>query len=814
MGSYKILPFMRNGDALRPLYSKITIRKIYGMIIDAETLDIEKTLAYLTLEEKLRLLTGDGMWHTFGAGELPRVRMSDGPNGLRMTNGATSSAVPSTCYPTLGMLANSWDPALMYSIGVGLGHEATAMGVNLLLAPGVNIKRHPLGGRNFEYLSEDPLLSGELGKAYINGVQATGVGACIKHFAANNQEDRRMTSDSIIDPRALREIYLKPFEIALEAQPEAVMCAYNKLNGVPCAENKQLLTDILRNEWGYDGAVISDWGAVRDRIVSLAAGLDLAMPDSLGLFEGDMRTAVLNGSLSEKAIDDALRHLLKLIDNVYLEPYGDFDADAHDKLAYNAAVASLVMLKNDSNFLPLTRDLKILVCGELAMSAPMQGGGSAHVSPLRSLSPLDSFIMRGIDVAYCHGYAQDAKLHAKYVEEAIDCAADADAVIVFVGQPAPTEGVDRDTLDLPEEQNNLIAKLTAAGHRVGVVVCGAGPVAMPWINRVRSIIYSGLNGQNGALAAVDALYGRINPHGKLAETFPADLSDIGTDFGGERVTYRESIFVGYRYYDAIDRRPLFPFGHGLSFSEVSYDDAKLRHAGDGTLEAVITLTNKSVRDTYEIVQVYASDRTGKVLCAKKQLAGFVKAFVEGQTTVTVTVPLKKSAFEFFDVATGKFATPSGEFAVLVGASSADIKFTLMTEIAGDFTDTRTFPAAYSIPHRAKIADADFEKLYGGPLPLPTVPPKKGEYTLGNSISDIKSTLPGKIAELIVMRRAKSTGDPTSAEYRAFVTNAMHTPLSSVAAMSDGAMPLRTARGIVEMANGHFFKGLKLLLSKH
>ncbi len=307
--------------------------------MDEEKLDIEKTLAYFTLDEKTRMLSGDGLWHTFGAGEMPRVRMSDGPNGLRMTDDENLSAVPATCYPAPSMLACSWDPALLYSVGAGIGKEATAMGVNLLLAPAVNIKRHPLGGRNFEYYSEDPLLAGELGKAFISGVQSTGVGACVKHFAANNQETRRMYSDSVIDMRALREIYLKPFEIALEAAPEAVMCAYNKLCGEYCSQNEFLLTTVLRDEWGFDGAVISDWGAVRDRSRALAAGLDLAMPDSRGLFEQNINAALADGSITEQTIDRSVRRILRLTDNVYLEPYGDYDADENDKLAYNAAEA-------------------------------------------------------------------------------------------------------------------------------------------------------------------------------------------------------------------------------------------------------------------------------------------------------------------------------------------------------------------------------------------------------------------------------------------------------------------------------------------
>lgn len=778
----------------------------------AEKLDIDKTLAYFTLDEKIRLLQGDGMWHTFGAGELPRVRMSDGPNGLRMTSGASGAPVPSTCYPTLGMLANSWDPALLYSVGVGLGREATAMGVNLLLAPGVNIKRHPLGGRNFEYFSEDPLLAGALGKAYIRGVQATGVGACVKHFAANNRENYRMTGDSVIDMRTLREIYLRPFELALQAKPAAVMCAYNSLNGEKCAENKFLLTDILRDEWKFDGVAISDWGAVTDRVKSLEAGLDLAMPDSSGLFEKQLADAVATGEISEKQINAALKRILTLVDDVYLEPYGDYDADAHDRLSYNAAAASLVLLKNDAEFLPLTRDMKILVCGENAVSPPIQGGGSAHVSPLRTVSPLDAFILRGIEVSFCHGCSADKKLNDKYKTEALECAQSADAVVVFAGAPAPTEGIDRESLELPEEQNALINELTAAGHRVVAVLCGPGPVAMPWVNRVRGIIYSGLNGQNGALAAVDALYGRINPAGKLAETFPADLKDIGNDFGGETALYREGLFVGYRYYDAIDRDPLFPFGHGLSYCEINYDGATVKRGEDGKLNVYVTLANKSVRDAYETVQAYVADKTGKVLCAKKQLAGFCKAFVEGQTATTVNFPLDMRTFEFFDAESNKFKTIDGEFEILVGSSSADVKHRIKVKVSGEQKTPVPFPDSYKTPFRTKISDEDFYSLLGKP-PEQKQKPQKGEYTLACCINDISSTLSGKIARAIVMKKAKAAGAPDSPDRKAFIAAALYTPLSSVAAMSDGAMPLNVAAGLVEMANGHFFKGIKSMLKK-
>ena len=778
-------------------------------------MDIDKALAYLTLDEKLRMLSGDGMWHTFGAGELPRVRMSDGPNGLRMTEYTMTSAVPATCFPTLSMLANSFDPALLYSVGACIGREATAMGVNLLLAPGVNIKRNPLGGRNFEYFSEDPLLAGEMGKAYISGVQSTGVGACVKHFAANNQEDRRMYSDSVVDARALREIYLKPFEIALQAQPAAVMCAYNKLNGEYCSQNEYLLTTVLRDEWNYDGVVVSDWGAVRDRAKALNAGLDLAMPDSGGLFEQQLLSAFDGGEITEETVDRSLRRLLKLTDDVYLEPYGDFDADAHDRLAYNAAAASLVMLRNIDRFLPLTRDMKIAAVGELASSSPICGGGSSYVSALRRESHIDAMTMRGVNFKYLQGYDSDPKLNQKLCDEAVKGSADCDAVVVFVGGPTPAEGVDRTSLDLPPEQDKLISALTAAGRRVVVVLCSAAPVRMPWINRVRAVLYSGLNGQSGALAAIDALFGRINPCGKLAETFPTALidGDVTRDFGGDMPLYRESIFVGYRYYDAIERRPLFPFGHGLSFCDVSYDGMRVKRLGGAQFDVEITLTNNSVRDANEIVQVYVSDRTGRVMCARKQLAGFSKVFIEGQTTTSTTIHLTPKAFEFFDDKKNKFRIADGEYKILVGASAGDIKHEISVKVDGDYTEHVPVPQSYVTPSIKDITDDDFALVLGRPLPKPPAPPQKGEYTLDCCINDVKGTLIGKIVAHAALKRAKHVGKANSPERAAFVAMMLNTPLSSASAMSDGAMPLKTAKGILKIANGELVAGLKLILKK-
>ncbi len=795
----------------------VTFCYVIMKIMDNERLDIEKILQAMTKDEKLRMLTGDGMWHTFGAGELPRVRMSDGPTGLRMTDSASIAAIPATCFPTPSSIACSWDPALIYSVGAAMGREATALGVNVLLAPGINIKRTPLGGRNFEYYSEDPFLSGTLGKAFVEGVQSTGVGACVKHFAANNQETLRMYYDAVIDPRALNELYLKPFELALAAEPAAVMCAYNKLNGEYCSENGYILTSVLRDRLDYKGVVVSDWGAVHSRYRSLKAGLDLEMPYSPFSYD-DLNAALKAGEITEGDIDRSLRRILELIDNVYLEPYGDFDTDAHDKLAYTAAAESVVLLKNDNNFLPLTKDMKVAVMGYVAECAPIQGGGSSHVTELKKLSPLDALSARSVEVTYYRGYSPDAKENARLHDQALSGAVSADAVVVYVGNTADedaSEGVDRLSIDLPKEQNDLISALTNAGHRVVVVLCTAGPVAMPWAKRVRSIVYQGLSGANGALAAIDAIYGRINPQGRLAETFPNDLDDL--DIDGEknrtRILYRESLFVGYKYYDAIERRVLFPFGHGLSYSNIEYEDLSVTRKGENEFEAAVTLCNRSPRDGYETVQIYISDRTGRLLSPRKQLAGYCKAFVEGGTKTKVVIHIPPEAFTFWNEKENKFCTPDGEFKIIAAASATDIKGEASVKINGDFKDMQIYPEHYKTPVLSSITESDFEDLYGAPLPEEKQPTAKGGYSLDNCLNDFKSCLIGRIACLMVKRRAKTVGASGSTAREAFLASALYTPLSAASSMSDGDLPPKLAKAIVEWANGNRMKALKLLLKK-
>ena len=778
--------------------------------MDAENLDIDKILQSLTLEDKLNMLSGDGMWHTRGIGDLPRVRMSDGPNGVRMEHG--TGTVPATCFPTSSMLANSWSPDLLYRVGEAIAQEATALGVNLLLAPGLNIKRHPLGGRNFEYFSEDPYLSGTLGKAYVSGVQSTGVGACIKHFAANSQEYRRNYSDSVIDPRALHELYLRPFEIALEAEPVAVMSAYNKLNGEYCSQSEYLLKTVLRDELGFKGVTVSDWGAVHNRAQALEAGLDLEMPDSLGLSANELAIALENGEIDEATVDKSVRRILVLIDNVYLQPYGDIDADEHDKLAYSAAAESLVMLKNDS-LLPLTKDMRVAVVGSYAECAPVQGEGSSHVTPLRSVSALEAFEKRAINITYFKGYNSDGSDDAELFDRALTGCKGADAVIVFAGVPAPSEGADRKNMLLPSVQNKLISALADSGHKVAVVLTVPGPVEMPWVDKVRAVIYGGLLGQSGALAEVDALYGRINPRGRLAETFPIDCAGLGKDFGKERTLYRESIFVGYKYYEKTNRRVLFPFGHGLSFSNVTYDAIRLQRTATDEFVVSVTLTNRSARDCYETVQLYVADKTGRVMTPEKQLAAYSKVFVEGETSATVVLHIDKSAFSFFNAAKNCKSVSNGEHKIIVAASATDVKGELSVMLDGTYGDYDDIPEHYVVPFRTSITDDDFASLFPcGTLPEETRKPKKGEYTIDCCLDDIKDSFVAKMFLRSVAKRAKELGLGTPAS-DAYIANVTHTPLYAVAAMSGGALSVGTALGMVEMANGHFFGGLKTMIKQ-
>lgn len=669
--------------------------------------DIRALISEMTLEEKASLCSGLDSWHTKPIERLgiPSIMMIDGPHGLRKQvreeiNSAITSE-PATCFPTGAALACSWDRDLICEVGRALGEECRKEEVSILLGPAANIKRSPLCGRNFEYLSEDPYLSSEIAGAYIKGIQSQGVGASLKHFAANNQETRRFLIDAAIDERTLREIYLASFEGAMKQEPWTVMCAYNKLNGEYCSENKYLLTDILRGEWGFKGSVMSDWGAVNDRPSGLAAGLELEMPSSGGRGDEKIVRAVKSGKLPERVLDNAVEKLLELIfraaDN--RTPKASCDMDAHDRLARRVAGECAVLLKNDDGILPLQKKGTVAVIGTFAKSPRYQGGGSSHVNPAKldcAWDELSKKAENNFRLLYAAGYREDATngvfsntpfesasdiADPVLIDEAVDAARKADVAVIFAGLPEnyESETFDRKHMGMPEGHNRLIEAVAAVQKNVVVVLSNGSPVEMPWINEVRAVLEMYLGGQASGGAAADLLFGDVNPSGKLAETFPEKLGDNPSwlNFPGEidKVEYREGIFVGYRYYDTAGVKPLFPFGHGLSYTKFDYvgisaDRTEISDTDE--LHIKVRLRNSGKLPGREIVQLYVRDRESSVLRPEKELKGFEKVELAPGEEKTVTFTLGKRAFAFYNTGIMDWYVESGEFDILAGPSSQTV----------------------------------------------------------------------------------------------------------------------------------------------
>ncbi|REK55966.1 MAG: glycosyl hydrolase [Thermobacillus sp.] len=661
-----------------------------------QTRDVRALVRQMTLEEKASLLSGRDFWTTKPIERLgiPSVMMTDGPHGLRKQRADADNlglfdSVPATCFPTAAALASSWDRGLIREVGEALGEECQAEDVAILLGPGANIKRSPLCGRNFEYFSEDPYLSSEMAAHHILGVQSKGVGTSLKHYAVNNQEHRRMSVDAVVDERTLREIYLASFEGAVrQAQPWTVMCSYNKVNGTYASEHPELLTRILKEEWGHEGFVVSDWGAVNDRAAGVAAGLELEMPGNGGINDRKVVEAVRNGSLPEDVLDRAVERLLTIILRAVdsRKPGASYDADAHHRLARRAAGESMVLLRNEDGTLPLEKSGRIAVIGELAVKPRYQGGGSSHVKPTRLDNPLDE-IRRSAGpaakVVYAQGYelANDAA-DDRLVEEALQAAAAADVAVIFAGLPESweSEGFDRTHLRMPGNQQSLIEAVAGVQERVVVVLCNGAPVEMPWLGHAKAVLEAYLGGQAMGGAVADVLFGDVNPSGKLAETFPHKLSDNPSHLffpgEGDRVEYREGLFVGYRYYDAKEIEPLFPFGHGLSYTTFAYEKIEIDRArmSDGeTAEVRVTIANTGERAGKEIVQLYVRDRESSVIRPVKELKGFAKVELQPGERKTVTFRLGKRAFAYYEPAIRDWRVESGEFDILVGASSRDIR---------------------------------------------------------------------------------------------------------------------------------------------
>ncbi|NEN05162.1 beta-glucosidase [Diaminobutyricibacter tongyongensis] len=656
----------------------------------------------LTAEEKASLTSGKSFWESTGVDRvgIPSIYLTDGPHGVRKQREGgdhlgIGDSVPATCFPPAVALGSTWDPQLLERVGNALGDEAKAEGVGVLLGPGINIKRSPLCGRNFEYLSEDPILSGRLGAALVDGLQARGVGASLKHFAANNQETDRMRVSADIDERPLREIYLRGFQHIVEhSRPWTVMCSYNRINGVYASEDPWLLTTVLRDEWGFEGLVVSDWGAVNDRVRALVAGLDLEMPSSNGVTDAQLVAAVASGELDESVLDTAANRVIDLIAKAVdgADASADYDRDAHHALAREVAGRSIVLLKNDG-ILPIdpTAGVKIAVIGEFARTPRYQGAGSSQIVPTRLDNALDELreLAGSSEISFAPGYALGGADDAGLVDEAVGVAAAADVAVVFLGLPGEdeSEGFDREHLELPAAQTALLEAVLAANPRVAVVLSNGGAVRLSgWAGRASAIVEGWLLGQAGGGAIADVLFGAVNPSGRLAETIPLRLEDTPAflDFPGEagHVRYGEGLFVGYRYYDSRDAAVDFPFGHGLSYTTFDYSGLTAVQSEVG-LEVTVTITNTGDRVGREVAQVYVGVPGSVAVRPVRELKGFASVEVGAGASREVTIVIPSEDLAYFDSASAAWTVESGDYTVTVGASLRDLRASVVVPVTGD-----------------------------------------------------------------------------------------------------------------------------------
>lgn len=779
-------------------------------------------ISQMTLKEKASLCSGKDFWHLKSIERLglPEIMVCDGPHGLRKQNAENKkvgigNSYPATCFPTAVTTACSWDRDLIYKMGQALAEECLQHGVSVLLGPGVNMKRSPLCGRNFEYFSEDPELAGEMGAAFIAGVQSKGIGTSLKHFAGNSQEMKRMTSNSIIDERALREIYLRAFEKAVKkSQPWTVMNAYNLLNGTYCSENDWLQNKVLRDEWGFKGAVVSDWGAVNDRVAGLNAGNDLEMPSSGGVNDAKIVEAVKCGVIDETTLDERVDKLIDIIlkGAANKKPGYKFDVKAHNLLSRQIAEQSMVLLKNDGNILPLKRveGEYVAVIGAFADNPRYQGAGSSIINPTMIDSGRRAFNNSPISVKFADGYDRSGKRKNEdaYITEACNLAKNASKAVVFIGltDDYESEGFDRSTMKLPDGHHRLVEAVSRVNDNVIVVLEGGSPVEMPWADDVKAILNAYLGGQSVAPAIVDVLTGKANPCGKLAETYPVCLKDTPTSFrypdSKEDVQYRESIFIGYRYYDKVERNVRFPFGFGLSYTSFEYSDIKLKKKnltkGEG---AKVTFTIKNTGDVAgsEIAQVYVAKPESKIFRAPKELKGFVKIHLEPGEEKKVSVELDDRAFAFWNTATEDWCVESGEYKILVGASSRDIRLEAAAKMKSEddetIVDLRESAGVYFDGDPARAREDDFKVIYGGEFKLA---PEITSDSLNNSIERSKDKGLAKFIYNTVDLAMKPKGGVGSS----MITNTiMQTPIRNYVSMSNGLFTEDMADGLLKVFEG-------------
>jgi len=788
-------------------------------------MDFKNIISKMTLEEKCSLLSGEGNFTTKAVKRLgiPSMFLSDGPHGIRKQEGAAdhlglNASRPATCFPTAATVANSWDEGLAEEIGKMLGEEAAAQGVSVLLGPALNMKRSPLCGRNFEYFSEDPYLAGKIAAAYIRGIQSKGVGACPKHFAANNQETLRMHNDSVVDERTFREIYLTAFEIAVkEGNPLAIMSAYNRINGVYANENKKLLSDILVDEWGFSGIVVTDWGASNDWAEGIAAGSHLEMPATDGNSDRELADAVRSGKISEELLDKRVEEYLKvLFATVIPENTPDFDKKAHHAFAMKAAEESIVLLKNENGILPLKKGAKVAVIGDFADKPRYQGAGSSLVNPTFLDEPLNAIKSAGIDViGFEGGFLRNGGEDEAKKAAAVELAKRAEIVLYYMGldELNETEGMDRTHMRIRQNQIDVLEAVAKENPNVIAVLCGGAPFETPWWGLVKGAVHGYLGGQAGAAAMARILAGEANPSGKLAETWPLRYEDTpafnfypGTECTSE---YREALYIGYRYYLTAKIPVRFPFGFGLSYTSFEYSDLK---ADEKSVE--VTVKNTGDFAGAEIVQVYVSRKGGEVFHPEEELKAFAKVWLEAGESKRISIALDDKAFRYFNVVTGKYEIEGGTYEIRVGASSADIR--LCAEVKVDGTAAPCPYKADEIPsyYSGKVSNVstyEFENLLGRHVPESKWDRTKplGRNDTVSQLCYAKSPIARLAHKIILNRKNKMEQKGTPDLNILFIYNI---PFRGIAKMMGGAVDMAMVDALLEIVNGHFFKGAAHLIS--
>lgn len=773
----------------------------------------------MTLEEKAAILSGKGEWQTwdFERLNIPSMFCSDGPHGIRRQAGAgdhlgLNPSLPATCFPTAATVANSWDPALGEEIGKALGEEASVQGVHVVLGPGLNIKRSPLCGRNFEYFSEDPYLAGKMAAGYVKGIQSQDVYACPKHFAVNSQELRRMAMNAVVDERTLREIYLTGFEIAVkEGGAKAIMTSYNQVNGTYANENMHLLRDILRGEWGYDGIVITDWGGSNDHIRGVAAGSDLEMPTP-GLDSArQLVSAVKEGRLPEEAVDECVDRMLEAV--LTLAGNQDrpkaFDEKAHHALARKAASQSAVLLKNEEHILPLKPGTRVALIGDFAFEPRYQGAGSSMVNATALDKMADLIAEYDLVVAgTSKGYVRTGEEDTLLQKEAVDLAQSADVVLYCFGldELSESEGVDRTHMRIHQNQISLLEAMARVNKNIVGVLSAGAAVGMPWHHCMKGLLHGYLYGQAGAGAMLDILTGRVNPSGRLNETYPIRYEDTPAfryfPSAERNSEYREGLYVGYRYYDTSKVRVLYPFGFGLSYTTFEYSDLKADQKG-----VTFTVTNTGSVDGAETAQLYVGMKSAKVYRPDKELKGFAKVFLKAGESREVRIDFDDKTFRYWNVRTGAWEVEGGEYRILIGASCADIRLETQIQVKGTTEEypyyTNRMPSYYSGLIQ-QVEDKEFEELLGTPIPSGKW---TGELTANDAICQMyyaKSAIARFAYKKLTQMKKKSEDAGKPDLNILFIYNM---PFRSIAKMTGGMVSMEMVEGIVAMVNGHLFRGL-------